>query len=164
MVRELSRRFVWAHAHIFSEPPEEEEWIVKYKDKLIGNKPILRIHDSGQWFEGGRLEGVQCILFDVTVPRDDLGVEPSATVALWENGVQTEGMRPIPVRYLQPVYPTQLGTTAAIFMGPLAGKQGIIRSIDLDAEVYVVQILEDQVLEDVRRESMTLCVPDNPPE
>lgn len=144
---------------LISEPPED--WISKYRDKLVGNKPMLKVRDSEDWYEGGRLEGKQCVLLDVTVPRDDLEAEPSATIALWENGVQGEETMDIPTRYLHPVYPWQLGTTVVIFMGPLAGKQGLIRSIDLDAEVFVVQLLEDQVLEDVQKESMTLCVPDN---
>lgn len=142
----------------YSEFPEE--WILKYKDKLIGNKPILRVRDSGDWFNG-RLETKECILLDVTVPRDDFEAEASATVALWENEVQASDTNSIPVRYLHPIYPTQLGTTVVIFMGPLAGKQGLIRSIDSDAEVIVVQILEDQVLEDVQKEYMTLCVADH---
>ena len=105
--------------------------------------------------------GDQGILLDVIIPRDDLEAEPSGTVVLWENGAQAGDPKSVPVKYLQPVYPTQLGTTVVVFMGPLAGKQGIVRSID-DAEVYVVQLLEDQVLEDVQKEFMTLCVVDNP--
>ena len=135
--------------------------MAKYKDKLIGNKPILNINNPDEWFEG-KLKNKQCILLDVTIPRDDLiTVEPSATVALWENEVQGEHTPTIPVKYLQPVYPSQLGTTVVVFMGPFAGKQGIVRSIDLD-EVFVVQFLEDQVLEDIQKEFMTLCVADNP--
>jgi len=107
------------------------------------------------------LGGDQGVLLDVIIPRDDLEAEPSGTVALWENGAQVGEPRSIPVKYLQPVDPAQLGATVVVFMGPLAGKQGIVRSID-DAEVCVVQLLEDQVLEDVQKEFMTLCVADNP--
>ena len=98
---------------------------------------------------------------DVTIPRDDVDAEPTGTVALWENGVQAEGTVSVPARFLQPIHPSQLGTTVVIFKGPLAGKQGIIRSTDVDEEMFVVQLLEDQVLEDIQRESMTLCVCDN---
>ena len=138
-----------------------EEWVAKYKDNLVGNKPIVKVSNSEHWFQGGRFGGDKGVLLSVTIPRDDLEVEPSGSVAQWENGVQGEEPRSIPVKYLQPVYPTQLGTTVVVFMGPLAGKQGIVRSID-DAEAYVVQLLEDQVLEDVQKEFMTLCVVDNP--
>jgi len=99
------------------------------------------------------------VLLDVIIPRDDLDAEPSGNVAPWENGAQVGDPKSIPVKYLQPVYPGQLGTTVVVFMGPLAGKQGIVRSID-DADVHVVQLLEDQVLEEVQKEFMTLCVAD----
>lgn len=141
-------------------PELPEEWVGKYRDKLVGNKPILKIRDSQGWFEG-RFEEKECVLLDVTVPRDDLEAEPSGTVALWENGVQAEETTAVPARFLHPVHPVQLGTTVVIFKGPLAGKQGIIRSTDMDEEVFVVQLLEDQVLEDIQKESMTLCVTDN---
>ena len=137
-----------------------EEWVSKYKDNLVGNKPIVKVLNSDRWFEG-RLRGDQGALLDVMIPRDDLDAEPTGTVVLSDNGAQVGEPKSIPVKYLQPVYPTQLGTTVVVFMGPFAGKQGIVRSID-DAEVFVVQLLEDQVLEDIQKEFMTLCVVDNP--
>lgn len=99
------------------------------------------------------------VLLDVTVPRDDIEAEASASAALWENGMQVGEPIAIPARHLQPVHPEQLGHTVLIFAGPLAGKQGIIRSIETDSD-FVVQIFEDQVLEDVSKDYMTLCVPD----
>lgn len=159
MVRESFERVACVYVlTLCSELPGE--WIIKYKDKLIGNKPILKVRGSEDWFNG-RLETKECILLDVTIPRDEFDAEASATVALWENGVQATDTNSIPVKYLHPVYPAHLGTTVVIFMGPLSGKQGIIRSIDSDAEVIVVEILEDQVLEDVQKEYMTLCVADH---
>lgn len=139
-----------------------EEWILKYKDKLIGNKPVLKIQESGDWNQH-YLEHKECILLDVTVPRDDLEAEASATVALWENGVQASLTNSIPVRYLRPIHPKHVGSTVVVFQGPLAGKLGIVRSADSDGDgdVVVVQILEDQVLEDIQREYMTLCVTDS---
>jgi len=139
-------------------PPElSDEWVLKYKDKLIGNKPILKVLDSGDWNK--RLEGKEVVLLDVTTPRDEFDAEATATVVLWENGVQVGEAISVPVRYLQPINPSQLGNVVAVFMGPLAGKKGIVRSTDSD--VMVVQSLEDQVLEDVQKEHMTLCVPDH---
>lgn len=102
----------------------------------------------------------EVVLLDVTVPRDDLEAEATATVALWENGVQTSKISSIPVKYLQPIHPEdQLGVTVVIFTGALAGKRGVTRSVDDDT--VVVQLLEDQVLEDISRENMTLCVADH---
>jgi len=138
-----------------------EDWVAKYKDNLIGNKPIVKVRDSERWFQG-RLAGDLGVLLDVIIPRDDFEAEPSASVVAWASGVKVGDPRSIPVKYLQPVCPTQLGTTVVVFMGPLAGKQGILRSIDDTEEVYVVQLLEDQVLEDVQKEFMTLCVAGNP--
>ena len=136
-----------------------EEWIVKYKDKLIGNKPMLKIQNAENWNK--KVDKKVCILLGVTVPRDDVDAEASASVVLWENGAQVGDPISVPVRYLVPIPPEQLGATVAVFMGPLAGKQAVVRSIDLDAEVMVVQSLEDQVLEDVQKEYVTLCVADH---
>jgi len=94
------------------------------------------------------------------IPRDDLDAEPTGTVAVWENGAQVGDSKSIPIKYLQPIYPSELGAAVVVFMGPLAGKQGIIRSVD--DEVVVVQLLEDQVLEDIQKDFLTLCVADNP--
>ena len=153
--RTVRRVYLDPHSLFFFS--DTEEWLLKYKDKLIGNKPILKVRDSEEW-NNGKLDKKMCVLLDVTLPRDDLEAEASATVALWDDGVQASNTNSIPVRYLHPIYPSQLGTTVVIFMGPLAGKQGVIRSIDSEAEVIVVQILEDQVLEDIQKEHMTLCV------
>lgn len=135
-----------------------DEWVLKYKDKLVGNKPILKVRGSLDW-NTGRFEGKECILLDVTVPRDDVEAEPVATVALWDEGVRSSETSSLPVRYLHPVYPSQVGTTVVIFMGPFAGKQGHVRSLESDdAEAVVVQMLEDGVLEDVQKEYTTLCL------
>ena len=135
--------------------------MLKYKDKLVGNKPILKVRGSIDW-NNGRFEGKECILLDVTVPRDDVEAEPVATVALWDDGVRSNETPSLPVKYLHPVYPSQVGTTVVIFTGPRAGKQGLVRSLESDdAEVIVVQMLEDGVLEDVQKEYTTLCFTDN---
>lgn len=152
----IDLRLASACTHILlSELPEE--WVAKYKDKLVGNKPIVRLLNQEHW----RLGGEQGVLLDVMIPRDDLEAEPTGTVVLWENGVQVGEPKSILAKDLRPVWPSQLGTTVVVFMGPLAGKQGIVRSID-DAEVFVVQLLEDQVIEDIQKDFMTLCVADNP--
>lgn len=130
--------------------------MVKYKDKLIGNKPVLKVRELSGWNEG-KMDKKEVVLLDVTVPRDDIEAEASASVVSWENGVQVGSPSSIPVKHLQPVQPWQLGHTVLIFIGPLAGKQGIIRSTESDTD-FVVQFFEDQVLEDVSKEYMTLCV------
>lgn len=142
-----------------SAPELPDEWIVKYKDKLIGNRAIVKL-PNGSGYEEGLMDRSEFVLLDVTVPREDLEAEASATVVLWENGAQTGNPHTIPVRYLKPVPPDQLGHTVVIFMGPLAGKQGIVRSIESDTEC-VVQIFEDQVLEDISKDYMTLCAADH---
>ena len=142
----------------FSDLPDE--WVLKYKDKLIGNKPIVKVRDLTDWNDG-RLDKKVCVLLDVTIPRDGIEAEAVATVALWENGVQESDTNSVPVRYLRPIHPSQLGTMVVVFMGPLAGKQGIVRSTESDGEVIVIQSLEDQVLEDIQKEYMTLCVADH---
>jgi len=141
------------------EPPEEDELILRFKGRLIGNKPILRVTDTEKW-DDGRLDKKEVVLLDVTVPREDLEVEARATVALWENGAQANETTFIPVKYLRPIHPGREGDQVVIFMGPLAGKKGVVRSLEVDPEV-VVQILEDQVLEDTSKEYMTICVADH---
>ena len=105
--------------------------------------------------------GKHVVLFDVTVPREDIEAEATASVAVWENGAQVGEPKAIPVRVLRPVHPEQLGHTVLIFEGPHAGKQAVIRSVESDQD-FVVQMLEDQVLQDVSGEHMTLCVADLP--
>jgi len=136
-----------------------DEWVVKYKEKLVGSKPILKVRELSGWNEG-KMDKKEVVLLDVTVPREDLEAEASASVVLWENGAQAGVPSSIPVKHLQPVYPWQLGHTVLIFIGPLSRKQGVIRSVESDTD-FVVQLFEDQVLEDVSKEYMTLCVADN---
>lgn len=131
---------------------------MKYKDTLIGSKAILKVREFSGWNEG-KMDKKEVVLLDVTVPRDDIEAEASASVIAWENGVQVGVPSSVPAKHLQPVHPWQLGHTVLIFIGPLAGKQGVIRSVDSDTD-FVVQIFDDQVLEDVSKEYMTLCVTD----
>ena len=93
----------------------------------------------------------------MTAPKDEIDVGASATVAQWENGVQGD-TRTMPAKYLHHITPSDLGSTVVIFMGPLAGKRGVVRGDDGD--VILVQTLEDQVLEDVRKDYTALCVAD----
>lgn len=160
MVRKLPQRHAWVYIHFFCFFASElsDEWVVKYKDKLIGSKPILKVRDLSGWNEG-KMDKKEVVLLDVTVPRDDIEVEASTSIVVWENGAQVGVPSSMPVRHLLPVHPSQLGHTVLIFIGPLAGKQGVIRSVESDTD-FVVQILEDQVLEEVSKEHMTLCVAD----
>ena len=143
----------------FSASELPEEWVVKYKDKLVGSKPILKVRELSGWNEG-KMDKKEVVLLDVTVPRDDIEAEASSSVVLWEHGVQVGVPSSIPAKHLQPVHPWQLGHTVLIFVGPLAGKQGVIRSVESDTD-FVVQISEDQVLEEVSKDYMTLCVADH---
>ena len=126
---------------------------------MVGSKPILKVRELSGWNEG-KTDKKEVVLLDLTVPRDDIEAEASASIVLWENGVQVGAPTSIPAKHLEPVHPWQLGHTVLIFIGPLAGKQGVIRSVESDTD-FVVQFFEDQLLEDVSKDYMTLCVADN---
>lgn len=159
MVRKLTFRDLARSIFTIFTSELPDEWAVKYKDKLIGNKPILKVRELSGWNEG-KMDKKEVVLLDVTVPRDDIEAEASASIVLWENGAQVGAPSAIPAKHLQPVHPWQLGHTVLAFVGPLAGKKGVIRSVESDTD-FVVQIFEDQVLEDVSKEYMTLCVADH---